>query len=47
VAIGSQCWFAENLRTEHYTNGDPIPSNLTIAEWTSTTWAVPQWLEQR
>jgi uncharacterized protein (TIGR02145 family) len=37
VAIGSQCWFAENLRTEHYMNGDPIPGNLAIAEWTSTT----------
>ena len=24
VAIGDQCWFAENLRTTNYTNGDPI-----------------------
>ena len=37
VAIGTQCWFAENLRTEHYANGDPIPGNLTNSEWTSTT----------
>ncbi len=26
VQIGDQCWFAENLRTEHYANGDAIPS---------------------
>ena len=37
VAIGSQCWFAENLRTEHYNNGDAIPGNLSDSEWTSTT----------
>ena len=37
VAIGDQCWFAENLRTEHYTNGDAIPANLTDGEWQSTT----------
>ena len=36
VAIGDQCWFAENLRTEHYTNGDAIPANLTDGEWNST-----------
>ena len=22
VAIGDQCWFAENLRNEHYANGE-------------------------
>ena len=37
VAIGDQCWFAENLRTEHYTNGDAIPANLSDSEWGSTT----------
>jgi uncharacterized protein (TIGR02145 family) len=37
IAIGNQCWFAENLRTEHYTNGDAIPTNLTSAEWSSTS----------
>ena len=37
VAIGDQCWFAENLRTEHYTNGDAIPANLSDGEWSSTT----------
>lgn len=26
VKIGSQVWFAENLRTSHYNNGEPIPT---------------------
>ena len=25
VTIGNQCWFAENLRTDKYSNGDVIP----------------------
>ena len=25
IAIGNQCWFSENLRTESYANGDEIP----------------------
>ena len=33
VAIGDQCWFAENLRTEHYANGDAIPGELSNSEW--------------
>lgn len=37
VEIGDQCWFAENLRTQHYANGDAIPANLTDSEWGSTT----------
>jgi len=37
VSIGTQCWLAENLKTETYTNGDPIPGNLDAATWTSTT----------
>ena len=36
VQIGDQCWFAENLRTEHYTNGDAIPANLSDGEWAVT-----------
>ena len=31
VAIGSQCWFAENLRTDRYRNGDSIPE--VIVGW--------------
>jgi uncharacterized protein (TIGR02145 family) len=37
VLIGDQCWFAENLRNEHYENGDPIPAGLDDSEWSSTT----------
>ncbi len=37
VLIGDQCWFAENLRSENYDNGDAIPSNLSDSEWSSTT----------
>lgn len=37
VLIGEQCWFAENLRSEHYTNGDAIPANLNDDDWSATT----------
>jgi uncharacterized protein (TIGR02145 family) len=37
VGIGTQCWFKENLRSDNYRNGDPIPGNLTDSQWTSTT----------
>jgi uncharacterized protein (TIGR02145 family) len=36
VQIGDQCWFSENLRSDHYRNGDPIPVNLTNSEWSTT-----------
>ena len=37
VLIGDQCWFAENLRSENYENGDAIPAGLSNSEWSSTT----------
>ena len=37
VQIGEQCWFAENLRSELYLNGDSIPANLSDSEWSTTT----------
>ena len=37
VEIGDQCWFAENLRTTTYANGDLIPAGLTDDEWMLTT----------
>ena len=37
VLIGDQCWFAENLRTTQYANGNLIPAGLTDNEWVSTT----------
>jgi len=36
VQIGEQCWFAENLHSEKYDNGDAIPQNVSDAEWIST-----------
>ena len=36
VQIGTQCWFKENLRSDNYRNGDPIPGNLTDSQWGST-----------
>ena len=36
MLIGDQCWFAENLRSVNYANGDSIHSKLTDSEWTST-----------
>lgn len=36
VVIGEQCWFAENLRTDKYRNGDVIPTGLTDNQWEST-----------
>jgi len=36
VQIGEQCWFAENLRTELYNNGDAIPGELSESEWSNT-----------
>ena len=43
VQIGEQCWLAENLRNENYSNGEPIVSSLTAPQWTVTNdgaWAV-------
>ena len=37
VQIGCQCWFAENLRTTVYRNGDSIPADLSESEYASTT----------
>ena len=37
VAIGDQCWFAENLRTEHYANGDAIFWGLNDSDWSNIT----------
>ncbi len=37
VLIGDQCWFAENLRSGNFENGDAIPAGLSASEWSSTT----------
>lgn len=35
VQIGEQCWFAENLRSENYKNGDAIEATLSNGDWAS------------
>ena len=37
VQIGSQCWLAENLRNENYSDGTAIPGNLDNSAWSSTS----------
>jgi uncharacterized protein (TIGR02145 family) len=37
VPIGSICWFAENLQSDNYRNGDAIPGNLYSDEWITLT----------
>ena len=37
VEIDGECWFAENLRSEQYNNGDAIPGELTDGAWSSTS----------
>ena len=37
VDIYGQCWFAENLRTTYYANGEIIEGGLTDNEWVSTS----------
>lgn len=36
VLIGEQCWFAENLQTLFYSNGDSIPSQLSNSAWVNS-----------
>lgn len=33
VQLGRNCWFAENLKTSRYRNGDLIPGEFTNNEW--------------
>ena len=37
VQIGEKCWFAENLRSENYENGEAIPVGLNDNLWVSTS----------
>jgi uncharacterized protein (TIGR02145 family) len=37
VQIGSQCWMAENLKTEHYRDGSPIPTGLSDGAWSAAS----------
>lgn len=37
VLINDQCWFAENLRTTAFANGDPIPERSSDGDWSGTS----------
>ena len=37
VQIGEQCWFAENLRNEYYSNGDSIPTQEGNLLWSQSS----------
>jgi uncharacterized protein (TIGR02145 family) len=37
ILIGDQCWFAENLQSDRYANGDEIPGDLNGTDWINTT----------
>ncbi|MDP4208141.1 MAG: FISUMP domain-containing protein, partial [Bacteroidota bacterium] len=37
IGIGNQVWMAENLKSIHYRNGDPIPNVTDITAWASLT----------
>jgi uncharacterized protein (TIGR02145 family) len=37
ITIGTQTWMAQNLRTTHYRNGDPISEVKEFTSWMNTT----------
>ena len=37
IQIGEQCWFAENLRSVQYRNGDEIPGDIAEVAWSELT----------
>jgi uncharacterized protein (TIGR02145 family) len=43
VIIGTQIWMAENLRTNHYIDGSPIPNVTDNSEWTDLTTGAYCW----
>lgn len=43
--IGTQQWMAENLKTSHYRNGDPIPLELNNSQWLALTTGATAWYQ--
>jgi uncharacterized protein (TIGR02145 family) len=43
VKIGNQVWMADNLRTTHYSNGDPIQNASGIGTWSGLTTGAYCW----
>lgn len=46
VQIGNQIWMRENLMTNKYSNGDPIPEVESAASWSGLTTGARFYLEQ-
>ena len=44
IQIGEQCWFAENLKTRHYANGDIIPVVYEDSLWAEANSGASCWL---
>ena len=44
IQIGEQCWFAENLKTRHYANGDIIPVIYEDSLWAEANSGASCWL---
>jgi uncharacterized protein (TIGR02145 family) len=36
IVIGGKCWFKENLKTNKYSNGTPIPLKSSTSSWVSS-----------
>jgi uncharacterized protein (TIGR02145 family) len=43
VQVGTQTWMAENLKTTHYRNGDPIPDITDDSAWLNLTTGAYCW----
>lgn len=43
IVIGSFKWFTENLRTNHYQNGDPIDNVTDNTDWSNVTTGAFSW----
>jgi uncharacterized protein (TIGR02145 family) len=43
LRVGSQEWMAENLKTNHYLNGDPIPTIENPQQWISLSTGAACW----
>lgn len=44
-SIGGQTWMRENLRTTHYSNGEPLPEVVLFGEWTALQTGAWSWYD--
>lgn len=43
IAIGTQLWMAENLKTAHYSNGDTLSVANDFASWNNSLYGICHW----